>query len=179
MVVLTLSAWLYCRHFPQGKYPIKILGPVPRGFKHVGTPDIDPALVSALASQLPVATIILLLEHIAISKCMSPFPSSPWLPLIRPISIPASLWPHKQLQDRPQPGANRHRCHKYRRNLLRCLPRYRLLLAFGTQIQVWCQDSNRRYIYRHRRHRRSLWLDRRFLLDPHRRPRRSHHPRRR
>lgn len=77
MVVLTLSSWLYCRHRAdsKGKYPIKILGPVPRGFKHVGTPDIDPALVSALASQLPVATIILLLEHIAISKCTSPFPS--------------------------------------------------------------------------------------------------------
>ena len=71
MVIITLAAWLYCRHriTPKGKAPIKILGPVPRGFKHVGTPDIDPALVSALASQLPVATIILLLEHIAISKC--------------------------------------------------------------------------------------------------------------
>jgi len=77
LVVLTLSAWLYCRHRvdSKGKYPIKILGSVPRGLKHVGTPDIDPALVSALASQLPAATIILLLEHIAISKCPFPFPS--------------------------------------------------------------------------------------------------------
>ncbi|KAF9653059.1 sulfate permease [Thelephora ganbajun] len=69
MVILTLSSWLYCRHRAvKGKYPIKILGPVPRGFKHIGTPKIDHTLVSALASQLPVATIILLLEHIAISK---------------------------------------------------------------------------------------------------------------
>ena len=76
MIVLTIAAWLYCRHRggPKGKYPIKILGTVPRGFKHVGTPDIDPALISALASQLPVATIILLLEHIAISKCTFPPP---------------------------------------------------------------------------------------------------------
>jgi sodium-independent sulfate anion transporter 11 len=76
MIVLTLSAWLYCRHRAdsKGKYPIKILGPVPRGLKHVGTPNIDPALVSALASQLPIATIILLLEHIAISKCTFLFP---------------------------------------------------------------------------------------------------------
>jgi len=76
MVAITLSSWLYCRHRvnSKGKYPIKILGPVPRGFKHIGTPNIDPALVSALASQLPVATVILLLEHIAISKCTFPPP---------------------------------------------------------------------------------------------------------
>ncbi|OCH95306.1 sulfate permease [Obba rivulosa] len=70
MVVLTLASWLYCRHrvSHSGKYPIKILQTVPRGFQHVGPPVIDGKLVSALAGQLPVATIILLLEHIAISK---------------------------------------------------------------------------------------------------------------
>lgn len=74
LIVLTLAAWLYTRHKGvKGKYPIKLLGPVPRGFKHVGTPNIDPELVSALASQLPLATIILLLEHIAISKCEPKF----------------------------------------------------------------------------------------------------------
>lgn len=36
---------------------------------HEGQPVIDRNLVSALAGELPVATIILLLEHIAISKC--------------------------------------------------------------------------------------------------------------
>lgn len=70
ILVLTIAAWLYTRHRQdsKGKYPIKILQDVPRGFKHVGQPVIDPNLVSALASELPVATIILLLEHIAISK---------------------------------------------------------------------------------------------------------------
>ncbi|KAL0947155.1 hypothetical protein HGRIS_013282 [Hohenbuehelia grisea] len=70
ILVLTIAAWLYTRHRrnSKGKYPIKILQDVPRGFKHVGQPVIDPDLVSALASQLPFATIILLLEHIAISK---------------------------------------------------------------------------------------------------------------
>ena len=43
-----------------------------RGFKNVSSPHIDRKLVSALGSELPVATIILLLEHIAISKCASP-----------------------------------------------------------------------------------------------------------
>ncbi|KIP06016.1 hypothetical protein PHLGIDRAFT_107526 [Phlebiopsis gigantea 11061_1 CR5-6] len=70
IIILTIASWLYCRHrvSHSGKYPIKILQTVPRGFQHVGTPNIDPKLVTALASELPVATIILLLEHIAISK---------------------------------------------------------------------------------------------------------------
>lgn len=71
VIILTIAAWLYTRHRvnSKGKYPIKILQTVPRGLKHVGQPVIDPELVSALAGELPVATIILLLEHIAISKC--------------------------------------------------------------------------------------------------------------
>ncbi|KAH9951374.1 sulfate permease [Amylocystis lapponica] len=70
IIVLTIASWLYCRHrkTSSGKYPIKILQTVPRGFQHVGPPVIDPELVSALAGQLPVATIILVLEHIAISR---------------------------------------------------------------------------------------------------------------
>lgn len=70
IIVLTIAAWLYCRHrkSKSGKYPIKILQTVPRGFQHVGPPVIDTSLIAALASELPVATIILLLEHIAISK---------------------------------------------------------------------------------------------------------------
>jgi hypothetical protein len=37
----------------------------------VGPPNISGELVTALAPQIPVATIILLLEHIAIAKCKS------------------------------------------------------------------------------------------------------------
>lgn len=70
IIVLTIAAWLYCRHHKSksGTYPIKILQTVPRGFQNVGPPLIDTGLLKALAPQLPVATIILLLEHIAISK---------------------------------------------------------------------------------------------------------------
>ncbi|KAJ7172701.1 sulfate transporter family-domain-containing protein [Mycena filopes] len=70
ILVMTIAAWLYTRHrrSAKGTYPIKILQTVPRGFQHVGQPTIDPALVRALSGELPVATIILLLEHIAISK---------------------------------------------------------------------------------------------------------------
>lgn len=69
--MLTVASWLYTRHRggTKGKFPIKILGTVPAGLQDVGQPVIDPELVSALASDLPIATIILLLEHIAISKC--------------------------------------------------------------------------------------------------------------
>lgn len=72
ILILTIAAWLYCRDRKTASgYPIKILQNVPRGFQNVGLVTIDPELVGALASQLPVATIILLLEHIAIAKCMS------------------------------------------------------------------------------------------------------------
>ncbi|GBE82467.1 Probable sulfate permease [Sparassis crispa] len=70
IIILTLASWLYCRHrrSKSGSYPIKILQTVPRGFHHVGSPVIDRQLVSALAGQYPVATIILVLEHIAIAR---------------------------------------------------------------------------------------------------------------
>ena len=77
VLVLTFAAWLYCRHrkSKSGKYPIRILQKVPAGFKHVKQPTIDHKMITALAPELPVATIILLLEHIAISKC------KPFLPV--------------------------------------------------------------------------------------------------
>ncbi|KZT28571.1 sulfate permease [Neolentinus lepideus HHB14362 ss-1] len=70
IIILTIASWLYTRHrrSHSGSYPIKILGTVPRGFKHLGQPIIDKKLIGVLAPELPVATIILLLEHIAISK---------------------------------------------------------------------------------------------------------------
>ncbi|KAF5324443.1 hypothetical protein D9611_004316 [Ephemerocybe angulata] len=70
IIVLTLASYLYCRHreLSPKKYPIKILLTVPSGLKHVKPPNIDRSLLSAIAGKLPVATIILLLEHIAISK---------------------------------------------------------------------------------------------------------------
>ncbi|TFK55263.1 sulfate permease [Heliocybe sulcata] len=70
IIILTIASWLYTRHrrSHSGSYPIKILGTVPRGFQHLGQPVIDKKLIGVLAPELPVATIILLLEHIAISK---------------------------------------------------------------------------------------------------------------
>ncbi|KAG8779455.1 hypothetical protein FRC20_003171 [Serendipita sp. 405] len=71
IIILTLAAWGVVRHEKpdkKGNYSISILKTVPRGFKHIGQPVIDPELLRALGSHLFVATLILLLEHIAISK---------------------------------------------------------------------------------------------------------------
>ena len=70
ILILTIAAWLYTRHrkSKSGKYPIKILQTVPSGFKHIGQPEINHELAAALGPELPVATIVLFLEHIAISK---------------------------------------------------------------------------------------------------------------
>ena len=46
----------------------KILGHVPRGFQHAGAPKMDQKILSAIASDIPVTIIVLILEHIAISK---------------------------------------------------------------------------------------------------------------
>ncbi|RLV96336.1 Sulfate permease 1 [Spathaspora sp. JA1] len=50
------------------KPPISIIGTVPSGLQDVGVMKIPDGLPSALGSEIPVSTIILLLEHIAISK---------------------------------------------------------------------------------------------------------------
>ncbi|KAI9931629.1 hypothetical protein ASPWEDRAFT_169529 [Aspergillus wentii DTO 134E9] len=46
----------------------KLLGNVPRGFQHAGAPRIDSTIVKTFVSELPSAVIVLLIEHIAISK---------------------------------------------------------------------------------------------------------------
>lgn len=50
------------------KAKFKILGTVPRGFQHAGAPTINNEILSAIAPDLPVTIIVLILEHIAISK---------------------------------------------------------------------------------------------------------------
>lgn len=67
MVFITIISYLVCRSNPNSP-PIAILKTVPRGFQNVGVLKIDRALAAALGPQLPVSTVILLLEHIAISK---------------------------------------------------------------------------------------------------------------
>lgn len=46
----------------------KILTEVPRGFKHAAVPTVNTQIIKWFASELPSSVIVLLIEHIAISK---------------------------------------------------------------------------------------------------------------
>jgi solute carrier family 26 (sodium-independent sulfate anion transporter), member 11 len=74
LTILTLASYLYChpRKSKSGIHPIKILLTVPSGLKAVHRPVIDINLLKALKGRLLAATIVLLLEHIAIAKCRGP-----------------------------------------------------------------------------------------------------------
>lgn len=50
------------------KGSIQTIGVVPSGLKHVGVMTIPDGIIGDMATEIPVSTIILLLEHIAISK---------------------------------------------------------------------------------------------------------------
>lgn len=52
----------------QFKGTIKTIGVVPSGLRHVGVMTVPDGIINDMASEIPVSTIILLLEHIAISK---------------------------------------------------------------------------------------------------------------
>lgn len=66
IVIWTIIAWRQNVHLK--KPSISLLGHVPRGLQHVGQPYITPDLLSALAGQIPVSVILLVLEHCSIAK---------------------------------------------------------------------------------------------------------------
>ncbi|KAF2736309.1 sulfate permease 2 [Polyplosphaeria fusca] len=69
ILLYILISWLANRHVKDAKKAkFKILGKVPRGFQHAGAPKMNKELLSAIAPDLPVTIIVLILEHIAISK---------------------------------------------------------------------------------------------------------------
>ncbi|KAM5341595.1 hypothetical protein ACJ41O_014626 [Fusarium nematophilum] len=47
---------------------VSILKDVPSGFTHAAAPEINPRIIKAFASELPAAVIVVLIEHISISK---------------------------------------------------------------------------------------------------------------
>jgi solute carrier family 26 (sodium-independent sulfate anion transporter), member 11 len=67
IIFVTIISYVVCRSNPKNP-PISILKTVPRGFQDVGALDVNTALASALGQYLPVSTVVLLLEHISISK---------------------------------------------------------------------------------------------------------------
>ncbi|CAK4034108.1 sulfate permease [Lecanosticta acicola] len=71
ILLYTLIGWLINLHLKNhnSKYsPVKILGTVPRGFKHAAVPTVTSDIIKLFASELPASVIVLLIEHISISK---------------------------------------------------------------------------------------------------------------
>ncbi|EME44094.1 hypothetical protein DOTSEDRAFT_24190 [Dothistroma septosporum NZE10] len=74
ILLYTLISYLINRHLPNrtsksaARSPVKILGPVPRGFQDAAVPTVTSRIVSSFASEIPVSVIVLLIEHISISK---------------------------------------------------------------------------------------------------------------
>jgi sodium-independent sulfate anion transporter 11 len=66
IIIFTIISWRINIHHKKAR--IALVGTVPSGLKHVGQPYITAELLAAIGPELPVATIILLLEHISIAK---------------------------------------------------------------------------------------------------------------
>ncbi|KAA8895108.1 sulfate transporter family-domain-containing protein [Sphaerosporella brunnea] len=67
ILLYTMISWLVNRS-RRADPLFGILGKIPKGFNHMGVPKVDGETISHFASQLPAAVIVLLIEHIAISK---------------------------------------------------------------------------------------------------------------
>ncbi|GAW22542.1 hypothetical protein ANO14919_120810 [Xylariales sp. No.14919] len=69
ILLYTLVSWLANRNISDSKKAkFSILGTVPSGFRVHGAPKISTDLISAFAADLPATIIVLIIEHIAISK---------------------------------------------------------------------------------------------------------------
>ncbi|CAI7577828.1 unnamed protein product [Penicillium viridicatum] len=62
--MISAAVNLHRRNHPA----FKLLGNVPPGFKAAGVPKIDVPIIKAFLAELPAAVVVLLIEHIAISK---------------------------------------------------------------------------------------------------------------
>jgi sodium-independent sulfate anion transporter 11 len=67
ILLYTMVSWLANRHH-RSKPQFSILGKVPRGFQDAGVPLVTADIISAFSNKLPAAVIVLLIEHISISK---------------------------------------------------------------------------------------------------------------
>ncbi|KAK8125273.1 sulfate permease [Apiospora kogelbergensis] len=67
ILLYTMISWLVNMHHRKDP-KFKILGTVPRGFQHAKVPTVNAEIIGSFVSDLPAAIIVLLIEHIAISK---------------------------------------------------------------------------------------------------------------
>lgn len=71
ILLYTLISWLMNLHLPNHNSklsPVKLLGTVPRGFQHAAVPTVTADIIKLFSSELPASVIVLLIEHISISK---------------------------------------------------------------------------------------------------------------
>ena len=71
IMLYTMISWLVNRNLKDNdadNSPFKILGTVPRGFRHAGVPELSSDIVSLFAKELPASVIVLVIEHISIAK---------------------------------------------------------------------------------------------------------------
>ena len=69
ILLYTMISWLVNRHHRKPKQnKFKILNTVPRGFQDAAVPTIDARIIKTFLGKLPASVIVLLIEHIAISK---------------------------------------------------------------------------------------------------------------
>ncbi|CAK7564260.1 MAG: hypothetical protein SEPTF4163_002147 [Sporothrix epigloea] len=67
ILLYTMISWLVNRH--RRKKPLfKILRDVPRGFQNAAVPEINTTIIKSFVKYLPATVIVMLMEHIAISK---------------------------------------------------------------------------------------------------------------
>ncbi|KAJ1930380.1 hypothetical protein FBU59_006973, partial [Linderina macrospora] len=63
----TLISYLVNRNH-RAKPKFSILGTIPKGFQHIGVPRVNSTILSAVSGHIPAAIIVLIIEHISISK---------------------------------------------------------------------------------------------------------------
>jgi sodium-independent sulfate anion transporter 11 len=69
MILYILISWGANRYVDKASNAkFKILGTVPSGFQHKGAPNMDRKILDAIAPDIPVTILVLIIEHIAISK---------------------------------------------------------------------------------------------------------------
>lgn len=67
ILLYTMISWLVNRD--RREHPaFKLLGVIPKGFRDASIPNLDTSMLSKFAGHLPATVIVMLVEHIAISK---------------------------------------------------------------------------------------------------------------
>ncbi|EFY89811.1 sulfate permease [Metarhizium acridum CQMa 102] len=67
ILLYTMISWLVNMH--RREHPLfHVLGTVPKGFRNAAVPELSSSVVSHFGSHLPATVIVMLVEHIAISK---------------------------------------------------------------------------------------------------------------